>query len=214
MKSVMIFALSLLSTVSISPAQCVGTSHAHNQLQWSEPAKIVAPNHVWQVEVNPILNADENKTPVTLVSCRGAQSWFLFTLQREANLYWSSDSRYLLIVDEPLSGTNKLLLFSVEQLITNTPNSLPDALDKAVNEALKRQLGEGVHIQFYLPTYTSWDKKNLLLAVGGESYTVNTGPINSYCYGFIVDSETSTVMNVLSKKELVAKTGRSCRVSP
>jgi hypothetical protein len=214
MKFILILLAFMPPIVAVSSAQCVGTSRTHGHLHWSESAKIVAPNRAWQVEVHPILDADENKTPVTLRSCSGPSFWPLFTLQRDAYAYWSSDSKHLLIVNAPFSGTNKLLLFSVDELVLNAQKRVPDALDTAVTEELTRQLGERVHIVFYLPIYASWKGNNLLLAVGGEFSTSNTGPMGSYCYGFLVDSDTSQVKNVLSKRELEAKTGGGCQVSP
>ena len=150
-------------------AQCSGTSHIHARVQWSESAEVIAPDWSWAVQVRPVLDADENRTPVTIHKCGGSLSWPLFTLQRSAELYWSSDSRHLLFVNQPLSGTNKLLFFTVPKSATESPTSNSDALDEGVRDAIAERVGNGRHIiQFYLPTIASWNGGSVLLAVGAR----------------------------------------------
>ncbi len=203
----------LLLLAATSWGQCSGTPETHGNLQRSEPAKVISPNHARMVQVHPILNVDENRSPVTVSKCGDSKSWPLFTLQRSAELYWSSDSKHVLVVDQPLSGTNKLLIFSVPSSAASTTEP-SDALDKTVNEALAERLGKNKHVQFYLPTFVSWKGDSVLLAVGGETYAENVGPLDAYCYGLKINSNTLHVESVLSEKELKASSGRSCQVSP
>jgi hypothetical protein len=212
MRTLAIIGLSLF-LARPSLAQCSVALPTHGRLQWSQRAKVVAPDRSWVVEVHPVLSAAENQTPVTLHQCAGPKSWPLFTLQRSAELYWGSDSKHVLVVNEPLAGTRKLLLFTLQGL-SGTQETSADALDKKVNEKLIERLGNNRHIQFYLPGVVSWKGNNLLLAVGGETFVENVGPLDSYCYGLRIDTETLRVEGVLSEKELKATTGHSCRVSP
>jgi hypothetical protein len=216
MKNFVSIGLSLLLTsgVGVAFAQCSGTSQTSATLQWSKPAKIIAPDRFWVVEVNPVLDADENRTPVIIRKCGESKSWPLFTLQRSAKLYWNSDSKRLLVVNQPLSGTNKLLIYSVPSSIKRTPESPADALDKAVYATLVERLGKNKHIQFYLPTFISWKDNSLLLAVGGATYAEDTGPLDTYCYGLRINSDTLRIEKVLFEKELKAITGHGCQVSP
>jgi hypothetical protein len=213
MRYLMLVGLWLLLT-GTSSAQCSGTSKTNGSLQWSERSKVVSPDRAWVVEVHPVLDADENGSAVTIRNCGESKSLPLFTLQRSAELYWSSDSKHILVVNQPLSGTNKLLLFSIPSSATGASESAADTLNKIVNDALVERLGESRHIQFYLPTLVSWKASSMLLAVGGETYVGDSGPIDAYCYGLRINSKTLRVENVLSAKELKASTGRSCQVSP
>jgi len=214
MKTRIMFVIWLLLATGAASAQCSDAPKLHTQLQWSETAKVVAPDHRWVAEVHPVLDADENRTPVTLHRCGGTGSWMLFTLERSAELHWGDDSNHILVVNEPLSGTNKLLLFSVPSLTTGTQGLPPDALDKAVNEALMERLGREKHAQFYLPSFMSWKGNDLLLAVGGATYAANAGPLTPYCYGMRINSSTLRVESILSEKELKTRTGHGCQVSP
>jgi hypothetical protein len=213
MRYLMLVGLSLLLT-GTSSAQCSGTPKTHGSLQWSERSKVVSPDRAWVVEVHPVLDADENRSPVTIRDCGESKSLPLFTLQRSAELYWSSDSKHVLVVNQPLSGTNKLLFFSVPSSSAGASEPASDTLNKTVNDALVEQLGESRHIQFYLPTLVSWKDSSMLLAVGGETYVRDSGPLDAYCYGLRINSRTLHVESVLSEKELKAGTGRSCQVSP
>lgn len=209
----MFFGLLLLLSGSCW-AQCPGNSRVIAHLQWSESAKVIAPDHSWIVEVHPILDADENHTPVTLHKCGESKSWPLFTLQRSAEMYWSSDSKRVLVIDQPLSGANKLLFFTVPGAATDTPEFGADTLERVVMDTLLERLGDGRKVQFYLPALLSWKDDNLVLSVGGETHTGNAGPSEAYCYGLRIDSGSLRVEDVLSDKQLKTRTGRGCQTSP
>lgn len=208
------FAILLLSVSGACFAQCSGTSATHASLQWSEPVSIIAPDRNWVIEAHPILNADENRTPVTLRECRGSRAWPMFILERNAEIYWSPDSKHVLAIDEPVSGTRKLLLFSVASLTAGARGPPSDALDKVVSGDIAKRIRAGMHIQFYLPRFVSWKNNSLLLAIGGESYTANVGPLDVYCYGVQINTATSRVENVLPEGRLKAITAGGCQVSP
>src|SRR5262249_44801220 len=124
------------------------------------------------------------------------------------------DSKHLVVVNQPWSGTNKLLFFSVPSETATIRQILLDSLDKAVNETLIKYLGVKKHIQFYLPTFVSWKDRSLLLAVGGTTSIQSVGPVDPYCFGMLINSDTLRVEKVLSEKELEASTGHSCLVFP
>ncbi len=200
-----------------TPTNIKSTPRTHAHLGWSDFATIVAPNGAWQVEVHPALTSDENLTPVLLRGCQKAGSWPLFILQRDADMYWGPDSRSLLVVNEPLAGSNKLLFFNVKALSEVKQTPAPDELDKAVKQVLLQRLGEKRHVEFYLPTFVSWKDSNLLLAVGGITFSgkiSESGPTASYCYGFLVNSDTLHIQDVLSAEELKAKFGAECQTDP
>jgi len=161
-----------------------------------------------------VFDADDNHSPVTIRNCGDSTSSPLFTLQRDAELYWSSDSKHVLVVNQPLSGTNELLLFSVPPSSAETDQSAPDALNKTVNEVLVERLGKSKNIQFYLPNLVSWNGASMLLAVGGETNIGKDGPLDTYCYGMRINSSSLHVETVLSEEELKATTGHTCEVSP
>lgn len=213
MRHLILVGLSLLFTAT-SWGQCSGPARTHANLQWSEAAKVTSPDHVWEVEVHPILDADENRSPVTIRKCGESRSRPLFTLQRSAEVFWSPDSKDVLVVNQPLSGTNKLLFFTVSGSPAQTSEPASNNLDNTVAEALSERLGKDRHLQFYLPTLVSWKDSSMLLAVGGETYVGNSGPLDTYCYGLRINSSTLRVQGVLSEKELKASIGHSCQVSP
>jgi hypothetical protein len=196
-----------------TPTNIKSTPRTHAHLGWSDFATIVAPNDAWQVEVHPALTSDENLTPVLLRGCQKAGSWPLFILQRDAEMYWGPDSSRLLVVNEPLSGGNQLLFFNIKALSEAKQTQAPDKLDKTVQQVLLQRLGEKKQIGFYLPTLVSWKKDKLLLAVGGDMFPRKigyNGPTTEYCYGFMIDTKTLRVQDVLSAEELKAASGAEC----
>jgi hypothetical protein len=166
------------------------------------------------VEVRAVFDGDGNRTPVTLHKCGGTGSWPLFILARDAELHWGADSNHILVINEPLSGGNELLFFSVSSLTTGTQGLPPDTLNRAVKEALTERLGKEKYVDFYLPSFVSWKGNDLLLAVGGETDLGHDGPMDTYCYGMRINISTLRVESVLSEKELKKSTGHSCQESP
>ena len=213
MKTFMMLGISLFLR-GTSFAQCSRIPQNHAQLQWSRPATAVSPNLAWQVEVHPVLTSDENQTPVTLHSCRKDASWSLFTLERSAEVYWSPDSRHLLVINEPLSGSNKLLFFPVSKLAEGKETRDSDGLDRAVKQVLHQRLGENRRIEFYLPQFVSRKENNIVLAVGGAASSGGDGPMTPYCYGVLVDRDSLQVRATVSAGNLKRKFGAECQVSP
>lgn len=196
-----------------APTNINDAPRTNAQLGWSEFAAVVAPNRAWQVEVHPVFTSGENHTPVLLRGCKKAGSWPLFFLERDAEMYWGPDNSSLLVVNEPLSGTNQLLFFDVKALSEGKQTSAPDELDKAVEQVLLRHLGKKRHIASYLPNLVSWKENRLLLNVGGVTFH-GYGPTTDYCYGFMVNTDTLHVQDVFSARELKAKFGVECQTDP
>lgn len=200
-----------------APTNIKDAPQTHAHLEWSMFAAIVAPNRAWQVEVHPALTSEENLTPVSLRGCRKAGSRPLFILQRDAEIYWGPDSNSLLVVNEPVDLGNQLLFFNVKASSEGKQTEAPDELDKEVQQVLFQHLGEKRHVDFYLPTFVSWKDSKLLLAVGGTTFSGKireSGPTASYCYGFLVNSDTLHIQDVLSAEELKAKFGAECEPDP
>lgn len=204
----------ILSIATTSSARCSDIPQTHRQLQWSQPATIVSLSRAWQVEVHPVLTSDENQTPVTLHSCINDGSWPLFTLERSAEMYWGADSRSLLVINEPLSGSSKLLFFSINKLTQGGEAPGSDELDRMVKQILFQRFGEKKQIEFYLPRFVSWKKSQIVLAIGGATSSGGNGPMTPYCYGVVVDSSTLRIQSTISAGELRGKFGAECRISP
>ena len=187
------------------------------QLGWSNFAIVVAPNRAWQVEVYPALTSDENLTPVILRGCRKPGSWPLFTLQRDAQIYWGPESKNLLVVNEPLSGGNQLLFFEIKAVSEGKQIQAADTLDDRVKQVVLQRLGQKAVTGFYLPTFVSWRANKLLLAAGGTAFygkPNERGPIKEYCYGLMIDTNTVQIREVLPATELRAKFGAECQAIP
>ncbi len=210
----LIFAL-LLSDELI--AQCPTTPTSHAQLQWSEATKLVSPNHSWEVEVRPVLNSNENESPVQLHRCeRLSVPRTLLKLERNAEAYWRPDSKMLLIVNQPVANAGKVLLFestSASPKAEDLDNS-SNQIDEVVKKRLSDELGYNRQIEFYLPQFVSWKSADLVIAVGGATTLGGAGTMTPYCYGFVIDSDTRRIRKMLSAKGLKAEFGKECQVSP
>jgi len=193
-------------------AQAPAVSLGRARLRWSEEATVISPSRLWQVEVHPVHDSENNETPVVLRGRAKGDSRALFTLQRDAELYWSSDSGRLLVVNAPLRGTNELLLFSVGGATAGAERPA-NALDRLVADAIAERLGSEQHIQSYMPAFVSWENDRLLLSVGGTAYRKEVGPLVSYCFGTTVDTATLRIQQVYSEKELRKRTGQGCRIT-
>jgi hypothetical protein len=200
----------LLTGVSGQP--CSGASGENAHLHWSEPADVVSPDRSLRVEVRPTDDSDDHGTAVALHFCGRPNSRLLFTLRRDADLYWSADSQRLLIIDRPFSETGQLLLFSVHDAAEGTEalDHATNTVDAAVRKVLVKHLGPGNKVEFFQPSYRSWNGNTLLLAVGGATSTRNIGPMKGYCYGVMVNSDTRRVEQVISAQDLKRRTGNGC----
>lgn len=196
-------------------AQCSGAARSHAQFQWSEAARLVSPNRDWELKVEPRLTSDENESPVLLRNCRNSKSRILLTLTRTADVNWSQNGKRLLIINEPVANASTLLLFD-----TSSANNLPsrptdrDTIDETVKKRLSEEIGKNRQIEFYLPEFVGWRSADLIIAVGGASTSGGAGPMTSYCYGFLIDSNTRAIKDVLTADSLHSKFRRECRVSP
>jgi hypothetical protein len=152
-----------MSLTTATDGLCGVVAGTRVRLQSSEPAKLLAPDHAWQIETHPKLNSEENQTPVSLRSCANSGLIPLFVLQRSAEAYWSPRNSAILIVDEPLSGTSRLLLFNVKAVSQGSKQEAPDTINLNVRDAIASQLGDKRHVEFYLPRYVRWNGNRLLL---------------------------------------------------
>jgi hypothetical protein len=129
-------------------------------------------------------------------------------------MYWGPDSKSLVMVNEPQADIYKLFLFDTKTLSSGRETSAADRIDEMVKQALFQKLGQGRHIAFYLPRFVSWKASDLVMAVGGATSSGGDGPTTPYCYGFLKDSSTQPVRDVLSVEGLKTKFRAECRVSP
>ena len=211
----MIETMLAVSLMFVSPLHaCAARVQENARLHWSMPARVPAPNRRWQIEVTPKLDDSENRTPVSLTLCDGSASWPLFTLQRSARVHWSADGEQLLVINEPLSGTRQLLFFSIRGARTGAQVVPTSALEKVVTDTIAHRIGAQRHVDFYLPKLVSWRGRELVLSVGGHTSVDSNGPLESYCFGVALDSETFQVTKVISEKMLRARWRRSCDISP
>jgi hypothetical protein len=193
-----------------APTNIKSTPRTHADLHWSMFAAYVAPNGAWQVEVHPVITSGGNQTPVILRECRKAGSWPLFILERDADMHWGPDSSSLLVDNEPVAAGNQLLFFDVRASSEGKHALAPDTLDKEVMQVLLQRLGKEKRVEFYTPTFLSWKDNKLLLAVGGSTSSAGVVQMTGYCYGFMIDTKTLRVQDVLSTEELKAVSGAEC----
>lgn len=206
----------LLVLLTATPVQpCAAPSRLHKELHWSSHTTFSSPDHRMQIEVRPVFDPIENKTSVILHACGTSGSWPLFTLERDADIFWRRDSTQILVIDEYLSGGSRIALLGIKQITIQASTSpFPNALDSAIREAVKDRLGKNSQLGFYLPTMVSWKGDTLIVAVGGNGDSLSSGPSHGYCYGFVIDSATASIQEVIGERALRARTGRSCIQSP
>lgn len=214
MNSRVTLGISALLFACVSWAQCSKSPQPHRRLQWSEATQATSPNFRWQVVLRPVLTSEENNSPVLLKSCRGRESWQLLTLSRSAEVFWAPSGSRLLVINQPTADVYQLLLFDVEKLSSDSATQSANEIDEVVKQSLKEKLRESRIIEFYLPTFVSWANERLVLGVGGATSSGRDGPMQSYCYGFVIDSTNRRMQNVLSRKDLKAKFGAQCKESP
>lgn len=207
--------ISALLFAGTSWAQCSATPQHHRSLQWSEATQATSPDFRWQIVVKPILTSEDNRSPVLLKSCRGARSSQLLILRRSAEAFWAPDGNRLVIINQPNADDYELRLFDIDRFVGGsvTQEDTRD-IDALVRQDLQKELGKDRVIVFYLPRFVSWSGDSLVLSVGGATSSGRDGPMQSYCYGFVLDSSRRRVRHVLSRQELKAKYGGHCQESP
>lgn len=196
-----------------SALQCQGRSQDHTHLQWSETTQSVSPNGKWEVTVAPVLTSEKNQTPVTLRQCDGSLAMPLLTLQRSADLYWNPDGKDLVIVDEPVANKYSLLFFDIAKL-TGEQKYDQNHVNELVVENLTARLGGKSHVEFFLPSVVSLKQDFLVVSAGGATSIDDNGPMNPYCYGFVIDLREERIHETLSERDLRQKYGATCRLSP
>lgn len=206
--------LSLLLSQNAAAA-CHDQAQNWAHIQWSESANLVSPDGLWQVEVHPNLTSDENNTPVLLRRCSDGRSSNLFILDRSADIYWEPDGKHLLVVNQPASDVYKLMLFSVKSLFATHRSAQSSHLNSEVQATLHHKLGDGRHIEFYLPSFVSWKDESLVLSVGGATSSGGDGPMTPYCYGVLFNTTIERIVTTMSTDELKSKfNNATCKISP
>ncbi|MBM7126213.1 hypothetical protein ACFFJT_02075 [Dyella flava] len=117
-------------------------------------------------------------------------------------------------MNEPLSGSNQLLMFDVKSLSEGKQLQSPGRIDEAVKHVLSKQLEGKRHIVSYLPRFVSWKDSSLVLAVGGATSPEGDGPMTPYCFGLLVNNSTLQVQGILPAGELKTRFGADCQISP
>ena len=161
-------------------------------LHWSAPKKSVSPDHAWELAVFPIYRDGGNHSPVVVRKRRGGRANLVLTLQRDANFYWGSGSR-LLIIDDPITTPRSILLFRLGSTGAVTRLRPTPDLDADIRARVLGALGRTKAVVFYIPTFGSWTGSQLVLRLGGTFVHGTTGPMTSYCYRVTVDSRTAKV---------------------
>ena len=196
-------------------ASCNGVVQKHAHIQWSNPANIVSPNKMWQLEVHPDLTSDENRSQIFLRRCSDEKFFNLFTLERNAEVYWGGGDGHLLVIDQPTTDVSKLILIDTKSLFDTKKSLSYLDLNNEIQGDVKRRLGAARHIEFYLLNFVEWDDGTLVLGVGGTTSSGANGPMTPYCYGVRLDSNTSSVKNLISADDLRSRfNNASCVVFP
>lgn len=194
---------------SLSGNACSSTPNVGNEIQWSRPAILRAPNRLWQIEVTPNFTGSDNASPASLRWCATGRQTKLLVLRRFAEIRWGNGGAELLLLDEPLSGSRKIFLYHVSR---TTVRELP--IDKKVRTEFGRSIGGSRRIVFYIPRVGSWNHNNLVLAVGGTSIAGDVGPTKSHCLGITVDSGSGRILETMSAQELARRYHARCQISP
>lgn len=203
----------LLVLSHMATASCIKTKSS-GRLQWSEPATITSPDHRWQIEVRPVLTSNYNETPVSVRNCKTNRSFNLFTLTRNADLYWSQSSKSVFVIDNPTDGTSRLFIFLIDNELEGS-HSNHDLINYNVKNAVMKAIGSNRQIVFYLSSFVSWNDDKLVLVVGGTTSSGDNGPMKPYCFGMVINTDSEDVTAVLSSKELRKKfKGTICRIYP
>jgi len=176
-------------------------------LQWSKKAIVKSPDGQLQIEVHPILTDQDNHSPVVVHRRYDGREWALFTLSRVADVLWEADGNRILVIDEPTANDYDVHLYSSDGKRTELDT------DGMIRSTVARLLGPDRKLEFYLPTFLSWEDADLVIAVGGASSTgmplpMQSLPMKSFCFAVHVDSVSG---RVLSANKLFSS---RCRLSP
>ena len=209
-----ILAISLAAlTGDACASESPGTNAFHSRLHWSEPKKIVSPDHVWELAVFPVYDNGGNRTPVVVRKLGGGRANVVLTLERNANIYWGSESR-LLILDHGITNPPRILLFRLGSTgdVTRLRRTTPD-LDADIRGRLLGALGRSEAVPFYVPTFGSWTGSRLVLRLGGTVVYKTTAPsMSPYCYRVTLDSRTAKVESMA--KESAREHSTKCQFFP
>ncbi len=193
-------------------AEPPGANAFHATLHWSEPRNIVSPDDGWELAVRPIYNARRNGSPVVVRKRGGGRPNVVLILERNANIYWGSDRR-LLIVDHPITVPRRVLLYRLGSTGAVTRLRATPDLDTDIRDRVLRALGRTKVVAFYIPTFASWTGSRLVLRLGGTVVDNTTSsPMTPYCYRIIVNSRTAKVESMA--KESWREHGTTCRIFP
>jgi hypothetical protein len=190
---------------------CGQAASSGNHIQWSESAVMPAPGRLAQVEVHPILNADENASPVLLRFCPQGRTHHLLTLERSADVYWGTDSHALLVINQPGADQYKV---SVVKIREKNGDVVENVLDNGILAHVPMIKDHDRHVVFYLPRFVSWTSRTLVLSIGGATAAKGNGPMSSYCYGVAIDSQTLEISEWISADDLKTKFGAECQLAP
>src|ERR1700681_39603 len=185
---------------------------SHAYLHWSEPKKIVSPDHVWELTVFPVYTSAENGSPVVVRKRDGGRANVVLILQRDANIYWGGRSR-LLILDHPITVPRRVLLFRLGSTGAVTRLRATPDLDADIRDRVLRALGRKKIVAFYIPTFGSWTGSRLALRLGGTVvYNTTSSPMTPYCYRITVNSRPAQVESLA--KEPAREHSTKCQLFP
>jgi hypothetical protein len=187
-----------------------GTNAFHARLHWSAPTKIVSPDLAWELAVFPAYDASENSSPVVVRKRGGGRANVVLDLERNANIYWGSESR-LLILDHGITNPPRILLFRLGATGDVTRIRTTPDLDADIRGRLLGTLGRSEAVPFYVPTLESWTGSRLVLMLGGTVVYRTTAPsMVPYCYRVTLDSRTAKVESMA--KESARYGATKCQV--
>jgi hypothetical protein len=184
----------------------------HVRLHWSQPLKAWSPDHAWELTVSPVLNAQENRTTVVVRRRGVAHANVVLTLRRDADAYWCGDGR-MLIIDAPVADSYDVLLFRRGRPGRVTRLRAVSGLDTDMRNRLRRALGPGRDIVFYLPTFASWAGSRLTLMLGGTTTRGASGLMTPFCFRVAVDTRTARVAQFTGVQRPV-QGSQTCRIFP
>jgi hypothetical protein len=191
MMTLIVALIMMALTGSSGPLVCREAPKTHASIQWSEKSRIIAPNRTKYIEVNPILTADDNQSPVELKACGSQSVARVLVLTRSANVHWSSDSSKLLVIDRPGANSYVVRLFDIKDndgsLSVNEFSSLNDQIRNLAMGAVP----SGSRIEFFRPSLKSWSDSRLTIRVRGTYSQGGSGPMGSFCFDTMIDSRSS-----------------------